>query len=54
MEVLTFDPSLCHQWEATKEEVMPLTRPSEWTDDRTMYVFSPNIENILAIGKEAK
>lgn len=40
--------------EATKEEVMPLTRPSEWTDDRNIYVFSPNIENILAIGKEVK
>ena len=39
--------------EATKEEVMALTRPSEWTrEDREEYVFNPKIENILKIGKE--
>jgi len=40
--------------EVSKEEAMSLTRPSEWTDARTMYVFNPKIENILAIGKEVK
>ena len=38
---------------ATKEEVMPLTRASEWTPrEREEYVFNPKIENILTLGKE--
>ena len=38
---------------ATKEEVMPLTRASEWTPrEREEYVFNPKIENILELGKE--
>lgn len=36
--------------EVSKEDIIPLTRPSEWTP-REEYVFNPNIENILAIGK---
>lgn len=39
----------------SKEEIMPLTRASEWTPrEREEYVFNPKIENILALGKEAK
>ncbi len=37
---------------ATKEEVMPLTRASEWTPREDEYVFNPKIENILTLGKE--
>lgn len=41
--------------EVSKEVVMPLTRASEWTPrDREEYVFNPKIENVLALGKEAK
>jgi hypothetical protein len=40
---------------ATKEEVMPLTRASEWAPKtKEEYVFNPKIENVLALGKEAK
>lgn len=39
--------------EVSREEVIPLTRPSEWTP-REEYVFNPKIENILAIGKEVR
>lgn len=39
--------------EVSKEDIIPLTRPSEWTP-REEYVFNPKIENILAIGKEVR
>lgn len=41
--------------EVAKEEIMPLTRASEWTPrDKEEYVFNPKIENVLALGKEGK
>lgn len=40
---------------ATLEQIMPLTRASEWgPHDREDFVYTPKIENVLAIGKEAK
>lgn len=36
--------------EVTKEDVMALTRASEW-DRKEEFVFNPKIENILTLGK---
>ena len=41
--------------EVSKEEIIPMTRASEWTPrDREEYVFNPKIENVLSLGKEGK
>lgn len=40
--------------EVTKEDLIPLTRPSEWTPKAEEVVFNPKIENIISLGKEAK
>ena len=38
--------------EVSKEEIIPLTRASEWTPrEKEEYVFNPKIENILSLGK---
>lgn len=37
--------------ECTKEEAAAVTNPGEWNNTKEMYVFTPNIENILALGK---
>lgn len=40
---------------ATKDQIMDLVRPSELAPrDKEEYVFNPKIENILALGKEAR